>query len=357
MRPPGRTSSTSFSLLIFERFRAQRAALSDVFAFAPFSQVNVLVDGVPETHASAQFVSGNYYARLGVPAVLGPNDHAGRRPALGAAGRGHSYRYWERRFGGDPGVLGKRCPINRVAATIVGVTPQASRRDAGGRDRRHLRAARAPPALPARPRRKGRALVLVDARHGSTRARGDAAQARASLEPIFQETAREGWLAGRSLRASRRADAGRPDAGRRSGRAGRERCAAAIRPVAAHPDGPGRAGAGRRVRQRRQSAARARRRPPARNRAAARARRQPRPHRPAAARRVAAAGLRRRGARTALAWWSRDLLLALRPFGNARSCSICRSMRRVLGFTIGVDRRHGARSSAWRRRCAPRAST
>ena len=33
----GRSSSTSFSLLIFERFRARQAALSDVFAFAPFS--------------------------------------------------------------------------------------------------------------------------------------------------------------------------------------------------------------------------------------------------------------------------------------------------------------------------------
>src|SRR3954470_22583974 len=44
----GRGSSTSFSLLMFERFREVRGPLSSVFAFAPFSQVNILVDGVPE---------------------------------------------------------------------------------------------------------------------------------------------------------------------------------------------------------------------------------------------------------------------------------------------------------------------
>src|SRR5215204_1098192 len=44
----GRTSTTSFSLLTFERLRGQRSALSDVFAFAPLSQPNVVVDVEPE---------------------------------------------------------------------------------------------------------------------------------------------------------------------------------------------------------------------------------------------------------------------------------------------------------------------
>jgi len=67
----GRSSSTSFSLLTFERFRMQHSALSEIFAFAPFSQVNVLVDGQPELNVSAQLVSGNCHACLGVPALLG----------------------------------------------------------------------------------------------------------------------------------------------------------------------------------------------------------------------------------------------------------------------------------------------
>ena len=47
----GRFGSTSFSLYILERLRSQRSALSDIFAFAPFSNVNVVVDGQPEIDA------------------------------------------------------------------------------------------------------------------------------------------------------------------------------------------------------------------------------------------------------------------------------------------------------------------
>ena len=57
----GRAASTSFWLLSFERMRAVPAPLSDLFAFAPFSQVNVLVLGQPEIAVTAQMVSGNYY--------------------------------------------------------------------------------------------------------------------------------------------------------------------------------------------------------------------------------------------------------------------------------------------------------
>ena len=57
----GRAASTSFSLLSFERMRAQRSPLSDLFAFAPFSKVNILVDGQPEITGTAQMVSGGYH--------------------------------------------------------------------------------------------------------------------------------------------------------------------------------------------------------------------------------------------------------------------------------------------------------
>ena len=164
------------------------------------------------------------------------------------------------------------------------------------------------------------------------------AQARASLEPIFQETAREGWLAGRSRRPrDRRADARRPDARRRPGRAGRERHAAAVREAAAHADGARQPRAGRRVRQRREPAARARRR-------AARGRSRLRLALGASRGRIvrqllaeslllALAGA---ALGTALAWWSRDLLLALRPFGNTAVVLDLPLDARVLGFTIAV---------------------
>ena len=120
----GRNSSTSFSLLIFERFRARHPALSEIFAFAPFSQVNVLVDGQPELSVSAQLVSGNYHAGLGVPAILGrtltPDDDQASATPVAVI----SYRYWQNRFDRDPAVVGKALQVNRVSTTIVGVTPQ-----------------------------------------------------------------------------------------------------------------------------------------------------------------------------------------------------------------------------------------
>src|SRR6185369_2205918 len=67
----GRAASTSFSLLSFERMRAQHAPVVQLFAFAPFSQVNILIDGIPEIAPSAQMVSGNYHAGLGVSTALG----------------------------------------------------------------------------------------------------------------------------------------------------------------------------------------------------------------------------------------------------------------------------------------------
>ena len=196
----GRSSSTSFSLLMFERFRAQHAALSEIFAFAPFSQVNILVDGQPEVAATAQLVSGNYHSGLGVPAVLGRTLTLDDERPSAMEVAVISDRYWHRRFERDPAVLGKVIQINRVPTTIVGVTPPGF---AGT-----MQAGEVPDVsvlithhLHFQPNRAGRAQpwywwirIMGRLVPGAT-----AAQARAELEPVFQQTAREGWLAGASL--------------------------------------------------------------------------------------------------------------------------------------------------------------
>jgi predicted permease len=193
----GRASSTSFSLLMFERFRAPHAALSEVFAFAPFSQVNILVDGQPEVAPTAQLVSGNYHAGLGVPAVLGrtltPDDEG--PAALDVAVISH--RFWERRFGRDPAVLGQIIQINRIPTAIVGVTPHGF---SGAMQAGESPDVSVPLAhhLRFQPERASRSQpwywwirIMGRLAPGAT-----AAQASAQLEPIFQGTAREGWLAG-----------------------------------------------------------------------------------------------------------------------------------------------------------------
>ena len=198
----GRFGSTSFSMYILERLRSQRSALSDIFAFAPFSNVNVVVDGQPEIDVSAQYVSGNYYEGLGVPALIGrtlarDDDRPASAPVAVV-----SFRYWQRRFAGDPRVLGAVILINRVPATIVGVTPE-------GFDGAMQAGESADVSVPLahflrfQPDRAARAQasywwirIMGRLAPGAT-----PAQVRASLEPIFQNAAREGWLADRPVTA------------------------------------------------------------------------------------------------------------------------------------------------------------
>ncbi len=75
-------------------------------------------------HPRGRLVSGNYFAVLGVPALIGrPLTVDDDRAANGSPVTVISYLYWKRRFAGDPRVLGRMVTINRVPFTIVGVAP------------------------------------------------------------------------------------------------------------------------------------------------------------------------------------------------------------------------------------------
>jgi predicted permease len=117
----GQRRMTSFPYQSFTRMRQQPGALSDVFAFGNVS-LNVNANGQADV-ASGQAVSGNYYAGLGVRAIIGrtltdEDDQAAASPAAVL-----SCRYWQQRFGGDPAVVGKQINLNNVAFTVIGVTP------------------------------------------------------------------------------------------------------------------------------------------------------------------------------------------------------------------------------------------
>jgi len=102
--------------------RIQQAPIAQVFAFAPFSQVNILIDGVPEIAPDAQMVSGTYHTGLGVSAALGRTLTARDDDAAALPVAVISFRYWQTRFHRDPAILGKTIAINNVPTTIVGVT-------------------------------------------------------------------------------------------------------------------------------------------------------------------------------------------------------------------------------------------
>jgi predicted permease len=117
----GERIMTSFAYQSFARFREQPGALSDVVAFGNVG-LNVSADGQADV-ASGQAVSGNYYAGLGVQAMIGRTINADDDKASASPVATLSYRYWQRRFSGDAAVVGKQINLNNVAFTIIGVTP------------------------------------------------------------------------------------------------------------------------------------------------------------------------------------------------------------------------------------------
>ncbi|HSL22152.1 MAG TPA: ABC transporter permease [Vicinamibacterales bacterium] len=101
-----------------QRLFAGAAAWShDEFDSAPAGQ-RVRVPGL--------WVSGGFFEVLGVPAIRGrtitsADDARGGGPEGPAAMI--SYEYWQTRFGGRTDAIGAPITLNRVAFTIVGVTP------------------------------------------------------------------------------------------------------------------------------------------------------------------------------------------------------------------------------------------
>jgi predicted permease len=105
------------------RLRDHNETLSGVLAYHPL-RLLVGIDGQTEPAISGQLVTGNYYSVLGVGAALGRTIMPEDDRMLG----GHpvcviSYAYWQRRFAGNPSVLGKTIHLGGTPFTIIGVTP------------------------------------------------------------------------------------------------------------------------------------------------------------------------------------------------------------------------------------------
>jgi macrolide transport system ATP-binding/permease protein len=74
--------------------------------------------------ASTFMVSENYFSVLGVTALGGRTFESIGLPELAASPAVLiSENYWQRRFAGDPAVLGRTVRLNSAAFTIVGITP------------------------------------------------------------------------------------------------------------------------------------------------------------------------------------------------------------------------------------------
>src|SRR3984957_5694736 len=113
----------SFSYPEFVDFRKQAASFADLVGYI-LARPGLSADGRVD-QVLASYVTGNYFSVLGVkPAlgrlILGSEENQPSEQPVVVLG----YSYWQKRFGGDAGVIGKRVRVNGSQATIIGVVPK-----------------------------------------------------------------------------------------------------------------------------------------------------------------------------------------------------------------------------------------
>lgn len=111
----------------FRDFRARTQTLSGMIAYTNFF-ANLSIEGSSEL-VVGEVVSQDYFTLLGVRPALGRAFTADEFRAEGASPVAViSHPFWQGRFAGDPGILGRTFRLNGLTYTVVGVAP----RDFGG---------------------------------------------------------------------------------------------------------------------------------------------------------------------------------------------------------------------------------
>ena len=106
----------------FTDWKNQNTVFSDMSAFFDY-RTNLIGDGAPE-EIPAQIASPNLFSLLGVNPILGRtftgDDAAEGAPRVVVIG----YGLWQRRFGGDQGIIGRKITLDNNPVTVIGVMPQ-----------------------------------------------------------------------------------------------------------------------------------------------------------------------------------------------------------------------------------------
>jgi predicted permease len=119
---PGQKSGNSFSSDVFSALRKQCKAQAEIFGYAPLQDA-VARARREAVRARGLMVSDNYFSVLGVRPLLGSllgTEGAGAAPSSEVV---ISYKWWERQFDLDPGVIGQQLVLNGHSLTVVGVLP------------------------------------------------------------------------------------------------------------------------------------------------------------------------------------------------------------------------------------------
>lgn len=104
-------------------YREGCAAFSDLVAYMPTPVHFGGLGEIPE-RTWIEVVSPNYFALADVRAAVGDLLHPGQGESKGASPTVVlAHRYWQRRFGGNPDVIGRSITLNGRAFTVIGVAP------------------------------------------------------------------------------------------------------------------------------------------------------------------------------------------------------------------------------------------
>ncbi len=119
----GDNSDRLFSRPLYLELRDRSQVFDGLAARFP-TATNFVFQGQSES-VRTEVVSGNFFDVLGVPAFRGRL----LSPADDVTKSGHpvvvlGYAFWQRRFGGEAGVIGKTARVNNALMTVIGVTPR-----------------------------------------------------------------------------------------------------------------------------------------------------------------------------------------------------------------------------------------
>src|SRR5689334_6958999 len=104
----------------WEGWKARIPAFADIGLFADNS---VTFDGESPERVRAASVMANVFPVLGVKPIIGRNFTAEEDRPNGPNVVILGYSLWQRRFGGDPSIVGRNVQISGQGSTVVGVMP------------------------------------------------------------------------------------------------------------------------------------------------------------------------------------------------------------------------------------------
>ncbi|HUO36138.1 MAG TPA: ABC transporter permease [Candidatus Acidoferrum sp.] len=112
-----------FSFADYQDLQKQQGPFSDLFGYN-VTLTGLTADGRGD-HCIVSRVTGNYFTGLGIQPLLGRLIQPQEAEAPGSAPViVLSYYYWQKRFGGNPNVIGRQVELDDHSATIIGVAPK-----------------------------------------------------------------------------------------------------------------------------------------------------------------------------------------------------------------------------------------